>query len=138
MRFHRAELQLALMDRVNTNGCVHLDRRLVRYTEYENHVELEFHDGSLVNCDILIAADGIKSSVRKQFLNGLAKGMFTGCTDPVWSGTYAYRGLLSHEAIEKEFPGHRATANPVIVSPSSTMLSVIYLTWTYSTAGSTR
>ncbi|KAF5339762.1 hypothetical protein D9611_009071 [Ephemerocybe angulata] len=114
MRFHRAELQMALMDRVNTNGCVKLDRRLTGYNEYENHVELEFQDGSTVNCDILVAADGIRSSIRKQFCKGIAKGDFVICTDPVWSGTFAYRGLLSHDDIEKAFPGHRAKTNPVI------------------------
>lgn len=90
------------------------------YSEYENHVELEFQDGDLVNCDILIAADGIRSSVRKQFTNSLTKGNYISpCSDPVWSGTFAYRGLLSHEAIEKQFPGHRAKTNPVIVSGES-------------------
>lgn len=114
MRFHRAELQLSLMAKVG--DVVQLNRRLTGYSEYERHVELEFADGSFANCDVLIAADGIKSAVRKQFLTSVRKGMAVGnpSTDPVWSGTLAYRGLLSHEAIEKEFPGHRAKTRPVI------------------------
>ncbi|KAG2004822.1 salicylate hydroxylase [Coprinopsis cinerea AmutBmut pab1-1] len=114
MRFHRAELQLSLMSLVG--DVVQLNRRLIGYSEYENHVELEFADGSFVNCDVLIAADGIKSAVRKQFLKSVRKGLSvgeSGC-DPVWSGSLAYRGLLSHEAIEKQFPGHRAKSRAVI------------------------
>ncbi|KAH6909781.1 salicylate hydroxylase [Coprinopsis sp. MPI-PUGE-AT-0042] len=100
MRFHRADLQRALMDKV---GDV-----------YANHVELGFSDGSFVNCDVLIAADGIKSGVRKQFLKEIRKGMAAPTADPVWSGTLAYRGLLSHDAIEKQFPNHRAKSRAVI------------------------
>jgi len=119
MRFHRAELQQALMARVGP--VVSLNSRFSRYTEYENHVELEFTDGSIANCDLLIAADGIRSAIRKQFLQENVPGVSRGEkvvveADPVWSGTYAFRGLLSHEAIEKAFPGHRAKTNPVIVS----------------------
>jgi salicylate hydroxylase len=114
MRFHRAELQRALMEKVG--DVVQLNRRLSCYTEYANHVELEFSDGSFVNCDVLIAADGIKSCVRKQFLKEIRKGMAAPTADPVWSGTLAYRGLLSHDAIEKQFPNHRAKSRAVIVS----------------------
>ena len=123
MRFHRAELQKALM--VKMGDIVQLNRRLSTYTEYANHVELEFSDGSFVNCDVLIAADGIKSSVRKQFLKDIRKGMAAPTADPVWSGTLAYRGLLSHDAIEKEFPNHRAKSRAVIVSEARLLFKLI-------------
>lgn len=128
MRFHRAELQRALMEKVG--DVVQLNRRLSSYAEYANHVELEFSDGSFVNCDVLIAADGIKSGVRKQFLKEIRKGMAAPTADPVWSGTLAYRGLLSHDAIEKQFPNHRAKSRAVIVSlsylPSFPLLDTLH------------
>ena len=124
MRFHRAELQKALM--VKVGDIVQLNRRLSTYTEYANHVELEFSDGSFVNCDVLIAADGIKSGVRKQFLKEIRKGMAAPTADPVWSGTLAYRGLLSHDAIEKQFPNHRAKSRAVIVSALRSTLQPVF------------
>ncbi|TFK18990.1 salicylate hydroxylase, partial [Coprinopsis marcescibilis] len=123
MRFHRAELQMSLMSLVGSQ--VQLNRRLSSYTEYQNHVELLFADGSLVNCDVLVAADGIRSATRKQYLSSVRRELKAKeemkrpeqegeDTDPVWSGTLAYRGLLAHEKIEREFPGHRGMTRPVI------------------------
>jgi salicylate hydroxylase len=111
-RFHRADLQQAL-----TNGLsdrLRLSHRLVSYKEVGDEIHLTFQDGSSATCDLLIGIDGIKSVVRKCFLEkqGL---LFSPSVNPVWTGTYAYRGLIPADELEKEFPGHRAMIMPVMV-----------------------
>nr|AGK29859.1 FAD-binding protein [Volvariella volvacea] len=117
MRFHRAELQQAILDSLqNTAIRFHLSHRLKEYQETGQSIKLMFEDGSVAQCDYLIGADGIKSSVRRQlilsspdyFKDDIAS------LDPMWSGSYAYRGLIPIKELEKLIPNHRATKNPMM------------------------
>ena len=74
-------------------------------------MRLDFEDGSSATCDILIGFDGIKSVVRKLFLKseGLLKSP---SFEPVWSGTYAYRGVVPFEELSEILPGHNAIKCP--------------------------
>ncbi|KAF8803473.1 salicylate hydroxylase [Phlegmacium glaucopus] len=111
IRFHRADLQQALVS--GPSGRLHLSHRLVSYEEVRDEVHLEFQDGSSAICDLLIGMDGIKSIVRKRFLE--KQGLSSSPSfDPVWTGSFAYRGLVSADELEKEFPGHRAATMPVM------------------------
>ena len=112
IRFHRADLQQGLAS--GLTGRLHLSHRLVSYEEIRNEVHLTFQDGSSAVCDLLVGVDGINSVVRKCFLE--KRGLISSPSyNPVWTGTIAYRGLVSVDEIDKEFPGHRAVTTPVMV-----------------------
>ena len=113
IRFHRADLQHALISKLS--GRLYLSHRLVSYDEVGDEIHLTFQDGSSAICDLLIGVDGIKSVVRKCFLEKRGLPSSLSYTNPVWTGSYAYRGLVPADELEKEFPGHRAVTMPVMV-----------------------
>jgi 2-polyprenyl-6-methoxyphenol hydroxylase-like FAD-dependent oxidoreductase len=47
---------------------VHFNRRFVRYEETEDRVIAHFADGGTAEADVLVAADGVNSPVRQQYL----------------------------------------------------------------------
>jgi salicylate hydroxylase len=94
-QMHRADL-LAALGRKLPAERVHPNHRLVGLIEHGDRVGAEFADGSRVDVDILVGADGIHSTVRES-LFGPQDARFTGCV--------AYRGLvpadrLSHLGLE--------------------------------------
>ncbi|KAF8964494.1 salicylate hydroxylase, partial [Flammula alnicola] len=111
IRLHRADLQHTLMSRLS--GRLHLSRRVISFEETDREVHLQFLDGTTATCDLLIGMDGIKSVIRRGFLQkqGFLKSP---SFDPVWSGTFAYRGLVPFEKLSAVFPGHRATTAPMM------------------------
>jgi salicylate hydroxylase len=112
IRFHRADLQQGIAS--GLTGRLHLSHRLVSYEEIRDEVHLTFQNGSSAICDLLIGIDGIKSVVRKCLLE--KRGLLSSPSyNPVWTGSFAYRGLVSVDDIEKEFPGHRALVMPMMV-----------------------
>jgi len=113
VRFHRADLQQALMSHLK--GQLHLSHRLQSYEEVDEQVHLHFQNGSTAICDVLIGMDGIKSVVRKRFLEnqGLPKSP---SYDPVWAGSIAYRGLIPVTELAAVFPNHRALSADMMVS----------------------
>lgn len=123
IRLHRKVLQQSLLS-VQPSGRVHLSRRLTSYEETDSDVRLYFADGATATCDLLVGADGIRSIVRHRFLEKhatvvpaakpLPDGLQLG--DPVWSGTYAYRGLVPFDKLAIRSPGHRAITTPMMVS----------------------
>jgi salicylate hydroxylase len=96
-------------------GQVHLSHRFESFEEVGNEVVLHFENGTSATCDVLIGVDGIRSAVRRCFLD--KRGLSNSPSyEPYWSGTYAYRGLIPVEELEREFPGHLACKEPVMVS----------------------
>lgn len=88
---------------------------------------LTFEDGTTAEADVLIGCDGIGSAVRRQMLAGLAEAcrrsgdewMATNLLEvvnPVWSGSYAYRGVFPSAKLAKMNSNHRALSRPVNVS----------------------
>lgn len=118
VRIHRADLQRIMVKHALTRAHLHLSRKLVSYTEHEDSVHLEFMDGSKGTCDLLVGADGIKSTIRKIFLASRPGNEYQKSIEPIWTGSYAYRGIIPRETVLNRFPGHRATRNPVMVSIS--------------------
>ena len=112
-KIHRADLQRVLLKGALAHARVHLAKKLVSYTEHPDSVSLEFVDGSKRTCELLVGADGIKSIVRRLFL---ASRPGQESIEPVWTGTYAYRGLIPRDVLLKAMPGHRVTRVPVMVS----------------------
>jgi len=47
---------------------VHFNKRFVRYEEADGRVIAHFADGSTAEADVLVAADGVNSPVRQQYL----------------------------------------------------------------------
>ena len=83
----RGELHTALMSAV-TPGSVRWAKRLAGIDWRGETIVLGFDDGSRVECDAVIAADGLRSSVR---------GALRGREQPVFSGQVAFRGSYPRE-----------------------------------------
>ncbi|MGI5152751.1 FAD-dependent monooxygenase [Plantactinospora sp. CA-294935] len=81
---HRADL-LAALARAVPADRLHLGHRLTGLTEHGNSVTARFAGGARAECDVLVGADGIHSTVRRE-LFGAEAPRFTGCV--------AYRGLV--------------------------------------------
>ncbi len=81
--------------------------------EKNDEVTMHFQNGVSATCDLLIGMDGIKSTVRKSLLE--KQGIpHSPCLEPVWSGTIAYRGLVSRDVLDTVFPGHRSITTPMM------------------------
>ncbi|MFI6260389.1 FAD-dependent oxidoreductase [Micromonospora zamorensis] len=92
---HRAELHRALHDQAVAEGVgFAYGKRLVDAEQSESGVTAHFEDGSTVNADVLIGADGIRSTVR-------------GLIDPAAPGP-RFTGLLGFEAVAR----HEMDAEP--------------------------
>jgi salicylate hydroxylase len=99
---HRADLQAALLEAAADVGIEPvLDARCVRIAEGDGNVTAGFQDGRLVQCDVLIGADGIRSFVR-QHLFGSDPARFT--------GKVAFRGTVRTSALGGE------PVNPVVTA----------------------
>lgn len=87
---HRAELQTALLEGLEP-GVTQLGATYVGYEEHEDGVTAKFADGQEATGDLLLGADGLHSTVRKQLL---------GDTELRYSGWLAWRGIakFSHSS----------------------------------------
>jgi len=132
LRIHRADLQRSLLQHlplagsgipINSTCTLHLSHRL---TDYEFSVaspnfssgslKLYFTDKANKTCDILVGADGIKSTVRRLFLTRLPDPeKYEEYLDPTWTGSLVYRGLVDAEELRKVHPDHRALNHPGIM-----------------------
>ncbi len=127
LRIHRADLQKSLMEHlplpgskaatINSSCTLHLSHRLVDYAYSEisssGPITLHFDGKPSATCDLLIGADGIKSSLRQIFLAQLPNPReYNDYLEPTWSGLVAYRGRIPKDELEKILPGHRALEHP--------------------------
>lgn len=81
---HRAELQRVLSTKVGMER-IHLGKRLANIDDTGEHVVLHFKDGSQAEADIVIGADGTRSTVRNLML---------GYEDYIYAGHSAFRGIV--------------------------------------------
>ena len=86
---HRADFLDALARQLPP-GVACFGKRAVAVQQAAGQATVAFADGSEHRCDLLIAADGIKSSLRQHVLEGLGQPPVAPC----FSGTRAYRGLI--------------------------------------------
>ena len=84
---HRADLQKTLSAAFGVEN-LHLGCRLVNLVEQPDAVVLEFANGRVEHADIVVGADGVRSTVRR---------WVTGADDAVYSGTSAFRGIVPTE-----------------------------------------
>ncbi|CAD6586490.1 MAG: hypothetical protein CYPHOPRED_003556 [Cyphobasidiales sp. Tagirdzhanova-0007] len=96
---HRARFLDMMIDRLPT-GIANFNKRLIKYTLSDPGdkdaapVTLHFHDGTTYEADLLLGADGIKSTIRPQMLAHLMKPEEL---RPQFTGTIVYRGLFPME-----------------------------------------
>jgi len=84
---HRADLQKTLGTAFGMQN-LHLGCRLVDIVEQRDGVVLEFANGRVERADLVIGADGVRSTVRR---------WVTGADDAIYSGTSAFRGIVPTE-----------------------------------------
>ncbi|MDB5531757.1 MAG: salicylate 1-monooxygenase [Hyphomicrobiales bacterium] len=87
MRLHRWDLQHALITRLadTAPGALRLGSCVDRVEPGNGQVQLRFADGRSEIADVVIAADGIRSTIREALFNP---------APPVFTGFVAWRGLV--------------------------------------------
>ena len=86
---HRADL-VAMLAAALPAGTVHAGHRCTGFEQDSDIARLSFANGVSVEADIVIAADGIHSELRPYVF---------AASQPVFSGSVAYRGLVAHERV---------------------------------------
>ena len=86
---HRAELQAILSAAVGMNR-IHLRKRLVDIDDNGAHAALRFDDGSTIEADLVVGADGARSVVRRWMI---------GYDDALYSGCSGFRGVVPMDAL---------------------------------------
>ena len=81
---HRADLQKSLAAALKP-GAIHLGHRLVGLVEEAECVRLDFGGGRVVEADLVVGADGVRSAVRDHV---------AGPGGTRYSGTSAFRGIV--------------------------------------------
>lgn len=90
-RYHRAHLHQALLENIPPD-IVHLGKKLVSAAaDAQNGVKLEFSDGNVINADVLIGADGLRSGVRTAFAPDFQLK---------WSGQTAFRAIFDASLVD--------------------------------------
>ncbi|WP_432559330.1 FAD-dependent monooxygenase [Granulicoccus sp. GXG6511] len=82
---HRADLQVVLSQAVGLDR-IELSKRLLEIDDSGNEAVLKFADGSTATADLVIGADGARSTVRRLML---------GYDDALYSGASAFRGVVT-------------------------------------------
>lgn len=97
VHIHRADLQNALLDRLHalSPDALRVDARMVGYTQDDEQVSVDLADGSRHDADLLIGADGLHSTIRRQML---------GPGNPRYTGNIAWRAVVPVEALGATAP----------------------------------
>ncbi|WP_030218568.1 FAD-dependent oxidoreductase [Streptomyces sp. NRRL WC-3626] len=85
---HRGDFIEALLG-VLPAGMVHLGHKLEKVEDKGDRSVLTFADGTSVEADLVVGADGIKSVVRRELFSDQG---------PVFAGEHAYRAVISLDA----------------------------------------
>ncbi|KAJ5970504.1 Monooxygenase FAD-binding [Penicillium vulpinum] len=113
----RADFLNALVELVLTE-FVHFGKRLSSLVERDGGVMLRFEDGEVVNADVVIGCDGIRSKVKESMipLESLQ-------TRPVYSGMYGYRAVLEMDEMVKAVGDKRARVATIYVGRGAYAIS---------------
>ena len=100
---HRVELHDTLKEGI-ANGVVHLNSELVSYAEDDEGVTAKFADGREERGALLIGADGIRSTVRKQMFGDAGpKIRYAGFI--VWRGVTKFTTDLLPPGVMRQYVG---------------------------------
>ena len=80
----------ALLDALPSQDYCRLGKRLVQIEQNDKAVTAAFADGSRERGDLLVGADGIRSTVREQFLPQ---------AQPIYAGYVAWRAVLDEQRV---------------------------------------
>jgi salicylate hydroxylase len=86
---HRADLVEMLASALPA-GTVHTGHRCTGFEQDDNMARVSFANDATAEADVVIAADGIHSELRRYVFAS---------SRPVFSGSVAYRGLVPHERV---------------------------------------
>ncbi|HKO71290.1 MAG TPA: FAD-dependent monooxygenase [Bradyrhizobium sp.] len=86
---HRADLVQMLADALPV-GALHVGHRCTGFEQDAGKARVSFANGASAEADIVIAADGIHSELRRHVFAS---------SEPVFSGSVAYRGLVPHHRV---------------------------------------
>ncbi len=81
---HRADLQRILSEAVGLDR-IHLGKALTAYQQDDHEVTLTFADGTSATADLVIGADGARSTVRE---------LMIGFDDKIYTGRSGFRGIV--------------------------------------------
>ncbi|SER73275.1 salicylate hydroxylase [Pseudomonas sp. NFACC02] len=95
---HRADFLDVLTTHLPA-GIAQFDKRAVGVEQNGNEARVMFADGTDYRCDLLIAADGVKSVIR----NHVLKGIGAEPAEPRFTGTCAYRGMIDSETLREAY-----------------------------------
>jgi len=90
--FHRADLLDALAGGLD-HSAVHLGHRLTAVEERNDRVMLSFDNGTTAEAEFVIAADGVRSVIRRALY---------GADNPTYTGQMVWRALLNGPDVPKE------------------------------------
>ena len=105
-----------LMKSVFPADRYHFNKSLVRVEQSATAVTAHFDDGSQASGDLLVGADGIRSTVRAQFLPQ---------AKPAYSGYLAWRGLADESAVNDETRRTLAGRMAFCLPPGEQMLTYL-------------
>ncbi|KAF4567517.1 hypothetical protein EYR36_011139 [Pleurotus pulmonarius] len=122
--FHRADFQRVLLKHLPAACKVNFSKHLESYARTaDSQIELRFRDGDSSACDILVGADGIRSSVRRCMLAQqaleagrtymdqvpclYAESLLSG-VEPQRTGIVLYRAVFPAWKLRTKWPGHAA------------------------------
>jgi len=93
---HRAEFLEVLYSALRKKECASLEtnRKAVGLEDHGSTVSISFEDGTTASAHLVIACDGIRSTIRSQFV----------VDKPVYSGRIALRGTIPISAISSDWP----------------------------------
>jgi salicylate hydroxylase len=86
---HRADLVTLLADALPPD-VLHTGHRCTAFEQDDSVARVIFGNGACIEADVVIAADGIHSELRPYVFPP---------SQPVFSGSVAYRGLVPHESV---------------------------------------
>ncbi|MFO0640033.1 MAG: FAD-dependent monooxygenase [Polyangiaceae bacterium] len=91
--FHRGELHEVLLGKVAADR-VHVGAQCVDVTQGPEGAAVHLEDGRVVQADVVVGADGIRSHVRSRFV----------ADEPRFGGMHTFRGLVPAEKLESPRP----------------------------------
>jgi salicylate hydroxylase len=90
--FHRADLLDALASDLD-RGAIHLGHQLTELDEHSDRIALSFADGTQIEAEFVIGADGVRSVIRQALY---------GADNPTYTGQMVWRALLNGSDVTDE------------------------------------
>jgi salicylate hydroxylase len=91
---HRADLIDIFLNQLAPEN-IHLNHKLEQIIDHGDYAEARFENGNIIEADLIIGADGVRSLVRNQLFS---------VAPTVYSGTHAYRAIVKDKEIFELVP----------------------------------